>query len=481
MSWWYLLLLLPLAILVWLIVVIARAAAFKPKPETRGEIAPVEIDAAHAVESLQKMVQCKTVSYLDEGLIDQAEFDKFRALLAERFPTVYEKCAFERIGTSGLLYKLPGKHSDKPAVFMAHYDVVPVNEEGWSKPAFDGVIEDDVLWGRGTLDTKGTLNGVMEAAENLLKQGFVPENDMYFAFAGDEEIAGVNQVQIVNAFKSRGVTPAIVVDEGGAVVENVFPGVKEKCALIGIGEKGMMNVSMTIEGAGGHASGPPPHTSVGQLAKAVVDIENDPFPNTLTKPVAEMFDTLGRRSSFVYRMIFANLWCFMPLLDKICRKSGGELNAMMRTTCAFTQMEGSKATNVLPPKASVGANLRIIGGETPQTAIKRMEKLANNQAIVFKDEYSMAPSIFSSTDSYGWQKVCAAIRDTWPEALVSPYLMVACSDSRHYCAISDNVYRFSAMELSKEERGCIHGNNERIPTEKIVRTVEFYVRLMQSL
>ena len=478
---WCLLLLIPLAIVVWLIVIVARAAAFKPAPETRGEVAPVEVDAAHAVESLQRMIQCKTVSYLDESRIDQAEFDKFRQLLTERFPHVYAKCAFERIGTSGLLFKLAGKRSDKPSVFMAHYDVVPVNEEGWDKPAFDGVIEDGVLWGRGTLDTKGTLNGVLEAAENLLTGDFTPENDMYFAFAGDEEIAGVNQVQIVNTFKARGIVPAIVVDEGGAVVENVFPGVKEKCALIGIGEKGMMNVSMTIEDAGGHASRPPQHTSVGLLAKAVVDIENDPFPNTLTKPVAEMFDTLGRRSTFLYRLIFANLWCFMPVLDKICRKSGGELNAMMRTTCAFTQMEGSKATNVLPPKASVGANLRIIGGETPQTAVARMEKIAGNKQIVFKDEYSMAPSKFSSTDSYGWQKLTAAVRDTWPEALVSPYLMVACSDSRHYCAISDHVYRFSAMELSKEERGYIHGNNERIPTDKIVRTVEFYVRLLQSL
>ncbi len=473
--------LIPIAVAAWLAVIVLRALAFKPKPEP--ELTPVDadVDGERAIESLRRMIRCRTVSYADADRIDEAEFDRFRALLEERYPNVYRACAFERIGRSGLLYFLKGKSNQNPAVLMAHYDVVPVEEDGWEKPAFEGVLEDGVLWGRGTLDTKGTLNGVLEAAEHLLGKGFVPENDLYFAFAGDEEIAGPTQAEIVQTLRERGVVPAIVVDEGGAVVENVFPGVKEPCALIGIAEKGMMNASMTIEGAGGHASAPPPHTGVGVLARAVCDIEAHPFPNALTKPVAEMFDTLGRRSTFVYRLIFANLWCFLPVLDAICKRSGGELNAMMRTTCAFTQMEGSAANNVLPPRASVGANLRIIGGETPERALEYMKKTADNGAIRFETVHGMAPSKFSSTDGYGWEKLKAAVRQTWPAALVSPYLMVACSDSRHYCAISDNVYRFSAMALTKEERGYIHGHNERIPVEKIVKAVQFYVRLIRSL
>ncbi len=478
---WMYVLILPLLMIVWLVVIIVRAVRFRAPVEAETAAAEVNVDAEHAIESLQRMVRCKTVSYYDASRIDETEFDRFRALLTERYPAVYERCTFERIGNSGLLYKLEGRHSDKPAVMMAHYDVVPVEEEGWEKPAFEGIIEDGILWGRGTLDTKGTLCGVLEAAETLLKGGFTPENDLYFAFAGDEEVAGMTQPTIVETLRARGVTPAIVVDEGGAVVENVFPGLKQPCALIGIAEKGMMNMSMTVEGAGGHASAPPPHTGVGLLAKAVYDIENKPFAMKLTKPVLEMFDTLGRRSTFLYRLIFANLWCFKPLLDGICKKSGGELNALVRTTVAFTQMQGSVATNVLPPKASVGANLRIIGGETPQSALTHMERTADQKRIRFKDEYSMAPSPFSNTTGYGWEKLTAAVRQTWPEAVVSPYLMIACSDARHYAPISDNVYRFSAMALSKEERGYIHGHNERIPTDKIVRTVAFYQRLLGSL
>ena len=464
-----------------LAVVLLRAAAFKPAPETPAEDEPAEVDEKKAVDDLAAMVRVRTVSSYDDSKVDWAEFEKFRALLRTLYPTVFARCTCEEIGKSGVLLTLKGEHADLPAVFMAHYDVVPANEEQWDKPAFDGVIEDGVLWGRGTLDTKGTLCGVMEAAETLLKAGFIPKNDMYFAFAGDEEVAGPSQQAIVETFRQRGVTPAIVVDEGGAVVDNIFPGVAQSCALIGVGEKGMMDAQFVIEGAGGHASAPPPHTGVGRLAKAVLEVEAKPFSRALTKPVAEMFDTLGRRSTFLYRVIFANLWCFLPLLDGLCKKSGGELNAMMRTTCAFTQMEGSKASNVLPPKARVVANFRIIGGETMDSVIAALRARVSDAGVTISPIHGMNPSKYSNTDGYGWEKLVRAVRATWPESLVSPYLMIACSDSRHYCSISDNVYRFSAMYLTKEERGYIHGNNERIPVDKIVTTAQFYLRLLRTL
>ena len=462
-------------------VILIRAFRFQPRTAAAVAAEEAAVDERKAIDDLAEMIRCKTVSYYDDEKIDQAEFKKFRALLKKLYPTVYKKAAYEELGPSGLLFTLKGKSAERPAVFMAHYDVVPVNEEGWSKPAFDGIIEDGVLWGRGTLDTKCTLLGVLEAAEHLLQNGFVPENDMYFAFAGDEEVAGKSQPVIVEALRVRGVTPAIVVDEGGAVVDGIFPGVKESCALIGIAEKGLMDAQFVIEGAGGHASAPPPHTGLGRLARAVTRIEDKPFPRKLTKPVAEMFDTLGRRSSFLYRVIFANLWCFLPLLDALCKKTGGELNAMMRTTCAFTMAEGSKASNVLPPRARMVANLRVINGTTCEETLAALKDRLDDKGIQASIVQGMDPSRVSETKGYGWEKLTGAIAQTWPEALISPYLMVACSDSRHYCAISDYVYRFSAMALTKQERGCIHGHDERIPLDKIVKTVQFYVRLMRSL
>ena len=195
-----------------------------------------------------------------------------------------------------------------------------------------------------------------KAAETLINEGFAPQHDIYFSFAGDEEIMGDGAPQIVDVLEARHIRPALVVDEGGAVVEHVFPGVDKPCALIGIGEKGQLEAEFSLHSQGGHASSPPPHTPVGVLAQAVTAVEGRPFPMKLTPPAAEMFDTLGRHSTFVYRMIFANLWLFRPVLDALCKKQGGEMNALMRTTCAFTMMEGSRQSNVIPPQAKVGAN-----------------------------------------------------------------------------------------------------------------------------
>ncbi len=461
-------------------VLAVRTARFKPAQEETVNCAEEKLDGDKAVRDLQALIRCRTVSYRDKSLEDESEFARLESLLPTLFPHVAAGCEFVKPGPRSLLFHWRGKKSEKPGVLMAHYDVVPVDESGWTKPAFDALLEDGVLWGRGTLDTKGTLLGVLEAADNLIAEGYVPENDLYLAFAGDEEISGEGAPTIVRYLTERGVKPAFVLDEGGAVVRDVFPGVKESCALIGIGEKGPMDIRMTLTTAGGHASTPPAHTPVGVLARAVTRVENHPFPFTLTPPAAQMFDTLGRRSTLLYRMIFANLWCFKPALNLLCKKSGGELNALVRTTVAFTQMQGGAASNVLPPHAWVGANLRLIGEETTDSALARLGRVVNDDRVKIELVHGMNPSPISRTDDEPWQRLSRAIRATWQGTVVSPYLMLACSDSRHYGAVSDHVYRFSAMALSKEERGMIHGNDERVPVETINKTVAFYQRLIRA-
>ena len=442
---------------------------------------PISFDNDAAVQSLAALVRCKTVSNRDAALEDDAEFEKLIALLPTLYPNVAATCEFMRLPDRAIVFHWRGKSAAEPAVLMAHYDVVPVDEENWEKPPFEAVFEDGVLWGRGTLDTKVTMNGALFAANHLIAEGFVPEHDVYFAFSGGEEVNGEGAIRVVDYFEENGIVPGIVVDEGGAVVENVFPGVKAPCGMIGVAEKGMLNLEYRVTSNGGHASAPKPHTPVGELSAACCRLESKPFKGHLTKPVAAMFNTLGRHSTFLYRMIFANLWCFGGLLDKICRASGGELNALMRTTVAFTQMQGSKAPNVIPPSATMVSNMRLNPEDTVESAIAYVKKTVNNDNIVLTAMDGMNPSTISRIDCDAWQKVVNAVEGTWQGTIVTPYLMVQCSDCRHWGRISDKVYRFSAMDLTSEERATIHGNNERIRVETIGRAVEFYLRLEKQL
>ena len=468
------------ALAAFIAVVAVRTIRFTPKPQPDISDEEITFDRDAGVEALTQLVRCKTISYNDKALEDDAEFDKLIALLPGLYPRVFETCSFDQLPDRALLFRWPGKNPGNPAVMMAHYDVVPVNEENWEKPPFAGIIEDGILWGRGTLDTKVTFNGVLSAANHLIGQGFQPEHDIYFAFSGGEEVNGKGAPNIVQYFVDHSITPAIVVDEGGAVVEGVFPGVKTPCGLIGIAEKGMMNAQYRTVSAGGHASAPKPHTPVGILAAACKKVEDHPFKAHIEGPAAKMFDTLGRHSTLLYRIIFANMWCFGWVIDLLGRLSGGEMNALVRTTSAFTQMEGSSARNVIPPEARMVANMRLNPKDSVASAMDYLRRTVNDASVEISVLESFEPSPISETNCPAWDKVACAVANTWPGCIVSPYLMVQCSDSRHYGKLSNHVYRFSAMALTAQERATIHGNNERIRLECIHKAVEFYIRLMKQ-
>ncbi|MGM9627563.1 MAG: M20/M25/M40 family metallo-hydrolase [Faecousia sp.] len=467
-------------VLLFAAVVAVRTARFTPKPQPEISDEEISFDRDAAVDALAQLVQCKTVSYNDSSLEDDGEFEKLISLLPTLYPNVFRVCSMDRLPDRALLLRWPGKQPGDPAVLMAHYDVVPVNEENWEKPPFAGIIEDGILWGRGTLDTKVTFNGIFSAANSLIGQGYQPEKDIYFAFSGGEEVNGKGAPNIVQYFLDHGIQPALVVDEGGAVVEDVFPGVKQPCGLIGIAEKGMLNAQYRTVSAGGHASAPKPHTPVGVLSAACKRVEDHPFPAHMDGPAAQMFDTLGRHSTLLYRVIFANMWCFGWVIDLLAKTSGGEMNALVRTTVAFTQMEGSSARNVIPPEAKMVSNIRLNPADSVAFALDYLKKTVGDPNAEIKALESFDPSPISETDCPAWDKVAAAVAETWRGCIVSPYLMVQCSDSRHYGKLSNHVYRFSAMDLTSDERATIHGNNERIRLETIGKAVEFYIRLMKK-
>ena len=461
-------------------VILVRTALFRPRKQEAVESAPCDFDRDAALHSLRALLSCRTVSRYTRAEEDEEEFERLVALIPTLFPHVATACPLTRFDGRALLYHWKGKNEGPATVLMSHYDVVTVGDAEWSHPPFGAEIENGILSARGVLDNKSTLNAALFAVNTLISRGFVPEHDVYLAFSGSEEVAGSGASNIVDHFHANGIEVSLVLDEGGAVVEGAFPGVKKPTAMVGIAEKGMVDLEYRVRSSGGHASAPKPRNPIAALATACCAVLAHPMKMHITKPVSEMFDTLGRHSSLFYRMIFANLWLFAPLLNRLAKKQGGDMNAMLRTTVAFTRMKGSDANNVLPHEASMISNIRLNPADTMDGTIAYLRRVIDDPKLELRPVLGMEPSRISRTDGEGYERLTSVIGATWPEAIVSPYLMVQCSDSRHWGLISDRVYRFSATDLTDSERRSIHGKDEHVRIEAIYRTVEFYLRLLEK-
>lgn len=454
-----------------------RAARFRPPAAPVPVEDDVPVDGEHAVSHLQAAIRCRTVS--EENLREEAEFEKFRSLLPEFYPRLFSTGDVERIDRTGLLIQLPGAAPGAPAVFLGHYDVVPAEEASWEKPPFDAVLEDGVLWGRGALDMKNQLISMLEAAELLLTQGFTPKHDIYFALSGEEEVMGPSARSIMERFRERGITPAFVLDEGGDIMDGFFPGTDVPCAMVGIGEKGAANLRFRVTGPGGHASTPPKDSPLQRLCRAMTRIEKHPFPRKPGKALEEMVDTMGPYCKFSTRLLLSNRKLLWPFYLQWLRKQGGMIDAAARTTFALTKAQGSQAGNVIPAEAEMFANLRLMYGWTQESVVKYLHKIIGDDRVEIIPEKGTDPAPDSELGE-PFDRLKAAINATWPQAVVSPYLMVACTDSRHWREICPHVYRFSAKYVTRAEKSTVHGNNERIRIENTENAVKFFFRLMRE-
>ncbi|MBS7527817.1 M20/M25/M40 family metallo-hydrolase [Fusibacter paucivorans] len=460
-------------------VIIIRTVSFVPKSKMATNFRKEAVDFDKALFHFSELLKIKTITYTDISRIDETQFKIFKEKLRDFYPAVHEKLEVTYVEPRGILIKWLGHAHESPTVLMSHYDVVPVDEKAWSVPAFSGKIDETYIWGRGTLDTKITLVSILESAEHLLADGFMPANDLYFAFGGDEEISGPSAPAIVELLKSRGVKPHLVLDEGGAIVSNVFPGVDKPCAFVGIGEKGYVDLEIVLRGHGGHSSSPPPQSLTQKLAHAITALEKKPFPAELSPPSRALFNALGRHSTRLYRMIFANLWCFEPLLKWQFTKTGGEMNALIRTTVAVTKLKGSDAFNILPDEAAMGVNMRLLRRDSTKEAIDRVKQIIGGDFEINVVE-SREASPYTDVESAQWQIVAETIENVYAGIVVAPYLMLGASDSRHYTAIADHILRFSPMVLDDVELGRIHSYDERISIENYEMAIQFFTKIMRQ-
>ena len=433
-------------------------------------------------ERLSQLIQLPTVSAeLDERGAEP--FEAFVALIAELYPLVHEHLILERHTDFGLLYRWDGRGAaDGAVVLMAHYDVVPVDEsDDWTHPPFAGVIADGIVYGRGALDDKGPLIVVLEAVENLLADGFVPARDVYLSFGGNEETYGRAAEEIARVLRDRGIVPWLVIDEGGAVVDAPLPFVPGRAAMIGVGEKGVMTLTLSTRGDGGHASAPPSLTAVRRIARAVDRLGPTTFPPRAPRAVQRMLSRLADETPGPARLLLRVLGAVPPLTARVFAALGGEAAALVRTTVAPTMQAGGTAANVLPSQATATLNLRIALGETTQRTVLRVRRRIADPLVTVKVVEASEPSPESPVDNDQFALIADALAVSHPGVPAVPYVMMAATDSRHFHRFSPAVYRFAPLEMSNAQRASIHGVDERVEISALERGERFHRALIERL
>ncbi|HXH79978.1 M20/M25/M40 family metallo-hydrolase [Nocardioides sp.] len=437
------------------------------------------------VAKLQALVRIPTVSDRDPALVDAAAFARLLGELADQFPRVHAQLELTRVDTHGLLFRWPGESDDRPIVLMAHLDVVPVDEAApWQHPPFDAVIADSptgaAIWGRGTLDDKGCVVAICEAIELLLEEGFSPAQDVWLSFGCDEEVSGTAAVEAVAELRRRGVTPWFVLDEGGAVVSEALPGLKFPLAVIGVAEKGTTSLELVAEGRGGHASTPAAWGPTARIARAIVRLEKASFPASVPEPMREMLRRIAPRTQVPLRQILAHVDRLDRPVTRVFTALGPEAAAMTRTTLAATTLSGSPALNVIASTARAGLNVRIMPGETVAGVVDRVRMFVADKSIRVDVVDAGEPSPVSPMDE-AFELLEECISEVFPDAVPTPYVMMAATDSRHFTQISERVYRFAPFRMTKAQRQAIHSYDEHLGINDLIDGVTWYRSLIERL
>lgn len=449
--------------------------------------APVQepgIDGQSFLDHLAQVVRIATVSYEEHDRNDPTQILALHTFLRQTYPLTYERCTVEEVNDLSLLVTWEGTDPNlDPIVLMAHMDTVPVEEgteEDWEVDPFGGDIVDGELWGRGSLDDKGPLIAVMEAVEHLLATGFEPHRSVMIALGHDEEIGGSEGAKRMAAlFLESGIRPWFVVDEGGWVVDEIPPLTNEPVALVSTSEKGYLNLELTTEGEGGHSSIPPQSTAIGKIAAAIVRLETNPLPQHV-EVLEPQFAALAPRLDRRLRFLLTNLGLFGPIVARVLTRRP-QTAATVRTTTAVTMVSGGVKPNVLPQEASAIVNFRILPGDSIDSVTAHVKKLVGPDVSVTPfGEIRAEPSRFSSTGSEGWAVLERSIEETFPDAVVAPWVMSGGTDSRHFRDFAGDVYGFNGFTGDLESLGRIHGTGERIRVGDAEQAVSFFCRLIRN-
>lgn len=473
-----------IAILLFVAYLLINTFNFESKQLTVEAVPRIEMNSA-SINNFAEALKIKTVSPENTADFDSLQFNKFNTFLKDTYPLADSLLEHKTFNSFSHLYKWQGSDSSlKPIILMGHLDVVPVIEKNlseWKVDPFAGTIKNDTIWGRGAIDDKVGVIGIMEAVELLLSKNFKPKRTMYFTFGHDEEIGGrLGAVTMANYLKEQGITAEYVLDEGGVVSEGFVPGMNKEVALIGVAEKGYLSLNLGVRIEGGHSSMPGKETSIDVMANAISKLKNNPLPSKITAPLKEFMDYIGPEMPFTNKMVFANKGILSPLLLSVYESSSSG-NAQIRTTTSPTIFNSGVKDNIIPLTASATVNFRILPETTTDDVIAHAKRVINDERIsIEQGGFVSEPSKHSSPEAEQFKIINTTVLQVFPEVVVTPYLVVGGTDARHYNEISDYIYRFSPIHLNKANQKSFHGLNERLAVSDFYDSIGFYVQLIKN-
>lgn len=461
------------------VIVVGRTLMIKP---TAAKTAKIELDTSDRAVSygkrLAKMIQKETISA--RGDEDRTKFYELHKELEVLFPNIHKVCEKHEFNGS-LLYRWRGSGKKGPILLMSHQDVVEASGN-WEHEPFSGDIDEKGrVWGRGTVDTKGSLFCIMSAVEELIAERYEPECDVYIASSCTEEISGEGAPLTVQYLKEQGVHLALLLDEGGMIVEKPVGGVKGLYGMVGVVEKGYGDVKFIAKSGGGHASAPGKNTPLVRLGKFMAEIDShNPFAAKMTPTVREMFTRMAPNMNFGMRMIFANLWLFEGLLLKLLPVISPAAAAMTRTTLAFTTAKGADGLNVLPQEAYVTANMRFIHHQPNKESIALVAEIAKKFNIETEEMYHDEPCPVVDYQSSAFHLIEEIASEIYPGVGICPYTMTGGTDAKFYKEICENAMRFAPIYIDSQQYSSIHGIDENIYQGALPKAVDFYKSVIRK-
>jgi carboxypeptidase PM20D1 len=322
---------------------------------------------------------------------------------------------------------------------------------------------------------------LLEALSTLLDAGARPERTVHVAIGHDEEVGGPNGAKaIAEQITGGGTSPALVVDEGGAITKGALPGLDRPLAVVGIAEKGYLSIELQVEAPGGHSSAPPDSTSIEILNAALGRLLDNPLPSRLDGVTGRMLDYVAPEMGFPMRLALANRWLTGPGIKWALNRKPAT-KAAIRTVQVPTRLDAGVKDNVIPSSARATINYRILPSQSVDAVLRHVRATLGDLPVTLETGQASEPTPVSDVEGTPFRVLQRTIREvTSDSVVVAPYLVPGATDSRHYADATDHVYRFLPYTLTPEDRSRIHGTNERISITDYRTVVRFYVQLLRN-